>query len=413
MKVAYLAPELPALSATFVYNEILQLEALGVQVVPFSVHQPSSAVNEPKVKHLAKRTINLYAQSIVKVIKDNLACLFKRPVCYFKTLLMLAQDVWQVGLFSRIGLGLLYRFFFASSLAQHLLANDCDHLHVHFAHIPTDIAMYASSLSCVPFSVTAHANDIYERAWLLKEKVERSAFFATISEFNKRYLEEKGVNSAKISIVRCGVEPAQFSKRTVPLEHERMRVGAIGRLVEKKGFDTLIKAVAILKAQGMAIELLIAGSGPLSQQLQELTADLGLSSQDVMFLGAIPHAEVAVFIKSLDAFVLPCKQDENGDIDGIPVVLMEAMLSGVPVITTELSGIPELVINKETGLLVAQNDEDALVNAILLLRDDDVLRAALVDNAIDKVKQDFSLLENVKKIKSLFVSYRGALDVKL
>ena len=408
MKVAYLAPELPALSATFVYNEILQLESLGVQVVPFSVHPPSSAVNEQRVEGLAKRTFNLYAQSKLNVLKDNLLCLLKGPVCYLKTLIMVGRDIWQVGVFNRIGLGLVYRFFFAASLARQLQENDCDHLHVHFAHIPTDIAMYASSLSSVPFSVTAHANDIYERGWLLKEKVERSAFFATISEFNKRYLEDKGVDASKVRIVRCGVEPAQFSKRTAILEHKKPRVGAIGRLVDKKGFDTLIKAVAILKAQGVAIELQIAGAGPLSQQLQALAVSLDLSQQDVTFLGAIAHTEVASFIKSLDAFVLPCRQDEHGDIDGIPVVLMEAMLSGVPVISTKLSGIPELVAHKETGLLVDQNNSNALAEAILRILNDDTLRVTLVDSAVDKVKNEFSLFENSKKLKDLFVSHTAA-----
>lgn len=402
MKIAYLAPELPALSATFVYNEILQLEALGVQVVPFSVHRPSSVVNELKVKSLAERTVNLYAQSKLRVLKDNLFCVIKRPTCYFKTLFMLMQDVWRVGLFSRTGLGLVYRFFFASSLARQLLANDCDHLHVHFAHIPTDIAMYASSLSSIPFSVTAHANDIYERAWLLNEKIERSAFFATISVFNKRYLEEKGGNAAKICIVRCGVDPAQFSKRTAPLEHEKMTVGAIGRLVDKKGFDTLIKAVAILKAQGKAIELQIAGSGPLTNKLQTLAVGLGLSSQEVTFLGAIPHAQVASFIKSLDAFVLPCKQDKNGDIDGIPVVLMEAMLLGVPVISTKLSGIPELVINGETGLLVSPNNEQELAAGIITLMNASDLKQCLIVNAISKVKEEFSLKKNAGRLKAMF-----------
>lgn len=403
MKIAYLAPELPALSATFVYNEILQLEALDVQVVPFSVHPPSSVVNEQRVESLAKRTINLYAQSKFKVLKDNLCCLLKRPSCYFKTLLMLGCDVWQVGVFSRIGLGLVYRFFFASSLARQLLANDCDHLHVHFAHIPTDIAMYASSLSSVPFSITAHANDIYERAWLLKEKVDRSAFFATISEFNKRYLEDKGVDSSKISIVRCGVEPTQFSKRVETLEQKNPRVGAIGRLVEKKGFDTLIRAVAILKAQGVVVELQIAGSGPLFEQLQALALSLGLNAQYVTFLGALPHVEVASFIKSLDAFVLPCKQDENGDIDGIPVVLMEAMLSGVPVISSELSGIPELIVHKETGLLVSPANEQELADTILTLISTPALKNDMINYAISKVKREFSLKSNVNRLKGMFV----------
>ena len=402
MKIAYLAPELPALSATFVYNEILQLEALGVQVVPFSVHTPSSKVNEPRVEALAKRTLNLYAQSKLNVLKDNLLCLLKRPVCYFKTLMMVGRDMWQVGLFSRIGLGLVYRFFFAASLARQLQANGCEHLHVHFAHIPTDIGMYASSLSAVPFSVTAHANDIYERGWLLNEKVERSAFFATISEFNKHYLEDKGVDASKMCIVRCGVEPNLFSKRTAVLEHKKTRIGAIGRLVEKKGFDTLIKAVAILKAQGETIELQLAGDGPLFQQLQALALSLDLSPQDITFMGAIAHAEVASFIKSLDAFVLPCKQDEQGDVDGIPVVLMEAMLSGVPVVSTKLSGIPELVVHKETGLLVSPDSEDQLAETILMLINSPVLKNQMIECAASKVKRDFSLEHNASKLKDMF-----------
>jgi glycosyltransferase involved in cell wall biosynthesis len=268
--------------------------------------------------------------------------------------------------------------------------------------------MYASSLSAVPFSVTAHANDIYERGWLLNEKVERSAFFATISEFNKHYLEDKGVDANKICIVRCGVELNLFSKRTAVLKHKKTRIGAIGRLVEKKGFDTLIKAVAILKAQGETIELQLAGDGPLFQQLQALALSLGLNSQDITFLGAIAHAEVPSFIKSLGVFVLPCKQDEQGDVDGIPVVLMEAMLSGVPVVSTKLSGIPELVVHMKTGLLVSQNNSDALAKAILRILDDDTLRVTLVDNAVDKVKNEFSLLENSKRIKDLFVSHKTA-----
>ncbi|MBV1950884.1 MAG: glycosyltransferase family 4 protein [Cycloclasticus sp.] len=402
MKVAYLAPELPALSATFVYNEILQLETLGVQVVPFSVHPPSSQVTEQRVEVLAKPTLNLYAQSKLKVLKDNLLCLLKRPVCYVKTLLMVGRDSWQVGVFSRIGLGMVYRFFFASSLARQLAANDCDHLHVHFAHIPTDIAMYASSLSSVPFSVTAHANDIYERGWLLREKVERSAFFATISEFNKRYLESKDVDASKICIVRCGVEPSLFSKRADLPAHKNTKIGVIGRLVEKKGFDTLIKAMSILKTQGVAIELQIAGSGPLLKPLQALAISLGLDSQEVTFLGAIPHAEVASFIKSLDAFVLPCKQDSNGDIDGIPVVLMEAMLSGVPVISSELSGIPELIVHKETGLLVAPNSEQELADTILMLMNSPALKNQMTNHAVSKVKREFSLEHNANKLKDMF-----------
>jgi colanic acid/amylovoran biosynthesis glycosyltransferase len=402
MKIAYLAPELPALSATFVYNEILQLELLATEVVPFSVHAPNPAVDEPRVAELADRTVHLYSQSIWRVLKSNIVCLVGYPIRYVKTLRMLCKDMWSVGLLSRTGLGLGYRFLFSAVLAKQLIEKKCDHLHVHFAHIPTDIAMYASSLSSVPFSVTAHANDIYERGWLLKEKVERSSFFATISDFNKQYLAAKGVDIAKVSIVRCGVDPAQFSQKSGLANNQLYRLGVIARLVEKKGIDTLLNAMVQLKEQGQSVELLIAGSGPLEDSLKSLSDSLGLTKKEVTFLGSIPHAEVAAFMQSLDAFVLPCREDANGDIDGIPVVLMEAMLMGVPVITSKLSGIPELVINQQTGLLVKPNDSDELASAVLSMMGDDKLRERMCAGAVSRVKSEFSLIVNTKILHGMF-----------
>ena len=404
MKVAYLAPELPALSATFVYNEILQLELIGTEVVSFSVHTSTSNIQEPRVKALASKTFNLYAQSKLSVVKDNFVMLAVHPIRYMKTLGILSVDMWKVGLFSRTAFGLGYRMMYAASLARSLIKNKCEHLHVHFAHIPTDIAMYASSLSQVPYSVTAHANDIYERGWLLKEKVERSAFFATISEFNIRYLTSKTSHSNKLRIIRCGVDPDKFEPRRDFVANEVIKVGMVGRLVEKKGIDTLINALALLKKQGQRIELQIAGSGPLEEDLLKLVTDKKLTMLDVNFLGVMPHTEVADFIKSLDVFVLPCKKDSNGDMDGIPVVLMEAMLSGVPVISTMISGIPELVVDKETGLLVEPNDEIALAEAISCITQDDNLREYLIEGAIAKVKHEFSLTGNTQALNKLFIT---------
>ena len=233
MKIAYLAPELPALSATFVYNEILQLQSIGTEVFPFSVHAAKSEIKEPRVQALAQKTLNLYTQSKLSVLAANLQLLFTHPVRYIKTLGLLCSDMWQVGFFSRTAFGLGYRMLYGASLAKHLLNNKCDHLHVHFAHIPTDIAMYASCLAEIPYSVTAHANDLYERGWLLKKKVKRSAFFATISEFNKRYLATQGVDLEKIKIIRCGVDSSQFSQREEFVNNEIFKIGVIGRLVEE------------------------------------------------------------------------------------------------------------------------------------------------------------------------------------
>lgn len=401
MNIAYLAPEIPALSATFVYNEILQLEALGKHVVPFSVHEQKSDFQDFAVNELKQRTLSLYGLSKIKIIYQNIILVFSKPKQYFSSLRLLFSDVNKVGFGSRIGFGLIYRFLYSGFLAKKLIDKQCSHIHVHFAHVPTDIAMYAASLANISFSVTAHANDIFERRWLLKEKVERSAFFATISVFNKLYLADQGVNINKIQIVRCGVDCAQFSSR-ITHHNQNNIIGVVARLVEKKGIDTLIRSLVRLKQQGIGAKLLIAGSGPLENELHALVASFNLSESDVQFIGPIDHTQVSEFLKSLDVFVLPCKQDSEGDMDGIPVVLMEAMLAGVPVISTELSGIPELIIDKQTGLLVQPGDDLGLADSISFIFNKEDKKLRFVRNAINKVKSEFSLDQNTAKLNYLF-----------
>jgi glycosyltransferase involved in cell wall biosynthesis len=402
MKIAYLAPELPALSATFVYNEIIQLEKTRVRVIPFSVHRPNGSIDDPVVKNLKQRVSYLYERSKATVLKSHFRLLTRFPCRYFSALKMLFKDVFQLGLLSRTGFGLLYRFFYSVSLSDDLIRHKCEHIHVHFAHIPTDIAMYAACLAGIDYSVTSHANDLFERGWLLAEKVERSAFFATISEFNKQFLAEEKTNIDKVEIIRCGVDLEQFSTRPMKEISKPIQLGMVGRLVEKKGTEYLVRALAILKQQNIDVVVSIAGSGPLEQELKQLAMSLGLDDESLRFLGPLPHKDVASFIIGLDVFVLPCQIDGNGDMDGIPVVLMEAMLSGVPVISTYISGIPELIVDGETGILVKPQDSEALAEAILSMVSKNTLRKDLIEKAVLKVKNEFSLVSNVSKLNGLF-----------
>ena len=400
MKIAYLAPEIPALSATFVYKEILKLNDFGTDVVPFSVHKPHSEASDPQLGELKENVIHLYEAAKWTVFLAHIYLLFTKPIHYLRTVLLVGKDMFNLGGVSRKAFGLGFRFFYSAFLAKAMIKNQCQHLHIHFAHIPTDIGMYASSLSGISFSVTAHANDLFERGWLLKQKVERSAFFATISEFNKRYLAGKGINTENVQIVRCGVDDEQFTQRENFVPGKNFKVGVVGRLVEKKGIDTLIHAVALMKKKGVDVELYVAGSGPLESELTKLAGE----TKNISFLGSMAHTDVAKFISSLDAFVLPCKIDINGDMDGIPVVLMEAMLSGVPVISTKVSGIPELVIDEVTGLLVEVDNEEALAAAISRLRIDSELRETMIQGAIEKVSREFSLNVNTQRLRSLFMN---------
>lgn len=399
LRIGYLAPEIPALSATFVYNEILFLKKLGLSVTPFSVHRPANLATERAVSELNDQVVCLYETSKFKVLIDQLRFVLIHPIRYSRALRYLLADLKTLGIFNRSAFGLCYRFYYAARLAKELKKNKVQHLHIHFAHIPTDIGMYAATMAHIPFSVQAHANDLFERGWLLKQKVERSGFFATISEFNQRFLESQGANKSKIEIIRCGVDPGWLAPDKK--NHVGFTIGTVGRLVEKKGIDTLIDAAALLKSKGHTFQVVIAGSGPLEINLKQQAYELGLDQTEVQFIGALSHDKVADFISTLDVFVLPCKQDSQGDMDGIPVVLMEAMLCNVPVISTQISGIPELIIHNVSGLLTPPGDAEQLAESIIRLRRTLDLQHQLQKGGQEIVNKKFLLDKNVIRLIEL------------
>jgi len=401
IKIAYLAPEIPALSATFVYNEILGLEAEGFDVVPISVHMPLSKATGDAIQKLGDRTRYLYTRSGRGFFVTSFLMLMKKPISYVKALSTALSDVARTGMFNRTAMGLFYRFLVGSHVANILIQEECRHLHVHFAHIPTDIAMYASSISGIPFSFTSHANDLFERGWLLKEKVERSGFGVTISEHNRRFLAKKGAAGEKIHVVHCGVDASAFNAREPKTLSTVVKIGTLGRMVEKKGFDILVNACKTLKNRSVSVILEIAGDGPMREALENLAVSLDLSAE-IRFIGPLFHSRVPEWMKGLDLFVLPCRKDSHGDMDGIPVVLMEAMLSGVPVVSTKLSGIPELVQDGKTGVLSDPDDPEGLASAIQRILSDASLRNVVRKQAIETVRAEFDLSKNVSRLSNLF-----------
>jgi colanic acid/amylovoran biosynthesis glycosyltransferase len=397
--VAYLSPAMPALSETFVYEELLALERCGVTVVPFSVRKPA----KPVLAHqaLAQRVAHLYAGGPLVVVLGGLLQLPRHGRRVGRALAYLASDIWECGplRFSSWKLG--YQFLAGSRLAVWLLQRGCAHLHVHFAHVPTQIAMYASALSGVPFTVTAHANDIFEDGILLQKKAARAKRMLTISEFNRHYLESLGIPSKQLAVVRCGVS---FTPRRVSPKWAAgpvFKIASLGRMVEKKGFDVLIRAVALLRQRGVLVELSLAGDGPLLSNMKLLAMEqCGL--EGVFFVGGLPHHEVAAWMQQHDAFVLACKQDSQGDMDGIPVVLMEAMSQQVPVVSTRLSGIPELIAHEQTGLLAEPGSAESLAQQIARLIESPDLRQRLVAQAQAHIVQEFGQATNIARLVEYF-----------
>jgi colanic acid/amylovoran biosynthesis glycosyltransferase len=405
MKIAYLAPEIPALSATFVYNEILGLEARGYEVLPISVHHPDAPALEPAVKGIRSRTIYLYQMPFWRVAASFFRMFAARPLSATRTGMMVLGDAGRMGLQSHVGRGLIYRSLAGAQVARILLREGCGHLHTHFAHVPADIAMYASALSGIPFSFTAHANDLFERGWLLKEKVRRASVAVTISEYNRRFFLEQGADPAKIRIVRCGVDTTLTQADPPGEPNDPPVIGSLGRLVEKKGFDTLIEALSRRRRAGIRFRLEIAGDGPLMDSLRQMAESEGIAAE-ITFLGAMSHDRVFDWLKRLDLFVLACRKDRNGDQDGIPVVLMEAMTTGTPVVSTRISGIPELIIDGKTGMLADPGDPESLARAIRAVLDDPELTAKIVTGARQHVQKDFDTEVNLDRLIRCFE--RGA-----
>lgn len=401
-RIAYLAPELPSLSATFVTNEIWALEDMGEEIHPYSIHRPQHNAHGQKAADLAARTSILYEHNM----KSNLRALkwtaMSHKRSFTKATLQLTFDVIKTGLFRKKAIKLVYQFLHGAWLAKDMRSKNIEHLHIHFAHVPTQIGMYASALAGIPFTFMAHANDIFERPLLIKEKIKRSHKTISISNFNINVMAKYGGNTDKIEIVRCGVDSnSNYEKPQVSPNSKPVVIGTLGRLVEKKGIDTLIDAAAILAESRLDFRIEVAGDGPLMDDLKQQVKAANLS-EVITFLGSMPHTEALGWIKTLDAFVLAGKKDSNGDMDGIPVVLMEAMNFGIPVISTQLSGIPELVIHKQTGLLCPPDDADSLAMAI-----QDLFRLPeqtnwLAEVAKERIVHEFDQDLNAKRLLRIF-----------
>jgi colanic acid/amylovoran biosynthesis glycosyltransferase len=401
IKIAYIAPEIPALSATFVTAEILQLETIGFEVLPVSVRRPQSLARGEAEDALAGRTRVLYETPVSGMLRESLLLLLQAPARFGRTMLTALADACSANLSLRTRMGQVFRFMAAGKLARILRQSGCRHLHAHFAHVPTDLAMYAAQLAGISFSFTAHANDLFQRGWLLRQKVERACFAVPISRYNREFLIQHGAPAHKIKVIHCGVDSDRFSPDFSPQQGPVPKIGTLGRLVEKKGCDALLNACGMLQARGVPFHLEIAGDGPERLKLEAIAADLDLAGK-VTFIGGFEHSRVAAWMKGLDLFVLACQKDSAGDIDGIPVVLMEAMAGGTAVVSTRISGIPELIEDGVSGALARPGDAQDIAEAVSRMLTDAAFRERCRRSAVPKVAAEFNLAANVRSLSQLF-----------
>jgi colanic acid/amylovoran biosynthesis glycosyltransferase len=351
--IAYVAARLPTLSETFVYRELMGLRSRGRAIVPVTVRKPIGPFADPALNALAEEATQVYSgHSAVALLPALLtgAGGFARAV----------GDAARVDLDgAEARTKFLFQAWMGLATAWRLRGRGIGHVHAHLANTPATVALYLARGLGATFSFTGHANDLFVHREALKFKLEEAAFVSSISRWHQGFYDDIAPGGSR-PVIRCSV--------TMPeLAGDGADIVSVGRLVPKKGFDLLIKAFAKLDRAGP--RLIIAGDGPERAALAALAQAEGVADR-IDFLGAKPHGEALAAIRSGAIFALPCRTSSTGDRDGIPVVLMEAMAAGKPVIAGRLETIAELVEDGESGLLVPPDDVDALTRALQALVDD-------------------------------------------
>ena len=292
----------------------------------------------------------------------------------------------------------------AGYLVQALLpSTDVCHLHAHFAHSPTSVALFAHKLSGLPFSFSAHAKDIYTSDQRqLREKIALAKFVVTCTEYNRRFLQSLSSDGPSIHRVYHGIDaglfsgPSDFRKPSPPY-----RILSIARLVEKKGLPTVFRALRNLLDQGYSLRYTLIGDGEERRSILNQIHDLGLEDS-FTWLGTQPHHRVIDEYRKADLFVLGCEVARNGDRDGIPNVFLESMAMGVPVLGTRVSAIPELVEEGRTGLLVDPGEPEAMAQSMVKLLGDAELRHRIIDSARRRVREEFNNRELIQQLAEIF-----------
>ncbi len=397
MHVGYVLKKFPRLSETFILNEILELERQGVQVTVLSLMRPDDTRFHRRLADLRGDIVYLGQQKgpdfldglgrnvdALRAVKDELAEDF---------LTLLAErrkDIWTI----------LRGGFEVAAEAQR---RGITHLHAHFATIATQVSKIASTLSGLPYSFTCHAKDIYRdgvEPARFQRLVDGAAFAVTVCEANKRHIVENLAPAAgdKVMVLYNGIDLETFHPSIRQPAHETTLLG-VGRLVEKKGFDDMIRAVAKLRAEGRTLRCVLVGDGEERAHLESLSDELGAG---VEFVGACTQDEARAHMGRATLMVLPCIIGDDGNRDALPTVLLEAMASGLPSVSTPVVGVGEILGDEEGGLLVPQRDPDAVAAAVATLLDDPTRRERLAVDGRARAERLFAVERNVAVLRSAF-----------
>jgi len=394
MHLAYLFERFPSFTQTFCVREIEGLRKLGVEPRLFSIRsiddEPSPGPGED-----LKRDVTYLPHDIVRdAVGGSGDSAFRKAKRQY---LILKERPQKQTDFRRV--------YEAIWLGPILKAADVTHVHTHFAGIGARTAFHLKRLFGITYSFTAHANDIFRHEARLpvqlKDLLREAKFVVTVSDFSRRLLAERFPDREKdIHLVYNGIAPERFVERLSP--RQPAVVASVGRYIEKKGFDDLVRACELASDRDFHCEII--GYGPLEEPLSRQISELGLTSR-VELTGAKPEEEVEQALRTASVFALPCVKASDGGMDNLPTVIMEAMAVGLPVVSTRIAGVPEMVEQGVTGYLVDEKSPKPLADAICRLLDDPALAAKMGGAGREYARSRFSLDVTTARLRDLFREY--------
>ena len=388
----------PKISETFILTELLAMERRGVRVEVFPLLRERAQLVHPEAQAVVDRAHYLPVLSPA-ILASQLYWLRHHPRAYLGALRDVARGTLGSANFFVFGLGIFPKVAHAARLMQRA---GVTHVHCHFATHPAVAGFIIRRLTGLPYSFTAHGSDLHVERRMLPEKVAEAAFVATVSEYNRRMIVDEcaGRFGDKVHIVRAGIDTARFDvarNGDRPPADGPLRIVCVGTLHEVKGQRHLVEACRLLRARGIDIRCRLIGEGEDREALEAQIAAAGLTGR-VELAGAATGPEVAAQLRAAHVLVAPSVPTAGGKREGIPVVLMEAMSSGLPVVASDLSGIPELVADGVSGLLTPPGDAAAIADALARLAADPALRARLGAAGRRRIQEEFDVRRSVARL---------------
>jgi glycosyltransferase involved in cell wall biosynthesis len=402
-KIAFILKGYPRLSETFIAQEILALEQRGIDIFIYSLRQPTDQIRHPVNAAISAPVVYLPEYLYQEPQRVLRAFARVRSLPGFKP----AWSAFHRDLIRDPSANRIRRFGQAMVLAYEIVA-DVQQLHAHFIHTPGSVARYAGLIRGMPWSVSAHAKDIWTLPeWEKREKLEACAWAVTCTALNRDHLAQLAPPET-VDLVYHGLDFSRFPKPEILEAHNNagaeadrpVQIVSVGRAVEKKGYDQLLQALAALP-DGLAWRFRHIGGGPLRDKLIEQATRLGIAGR-IEWRGALDQTDVLAALRQADIFVLASRIAGDGDRDGLPNVLMEAQSQGVACLSTTVSAIPELIEHEVSGLLVAAGDAAALGAALRRLIGEPALRRRLGEAGLKRVHASFAMTRGIDHLAARF-----------